>query len=125
MGRTQLAVTPRSAREARRLVALALSRRQLPAEMTDVAELLTSELVTNAMQHATTAAVSLAVDVEGGSVRVEVGDDDPTPLKRSAGGAEAASGRGLGMVEVLATAWGVTAPVDEVGKRVWFILAPP
>jgi anti-sigma regulatory factor (Ser/Thr protein kinase) len=104
MRRTQLAVTPRSARDARRLVAAALSRREFPAEVSDVAELLTSELVTNAMQHATTAGVSLAVDVEGGSVRVEVGDDDPTPLKRSAGGAEAASGRGLGMVEVLATA---------------------
>lgn len=83
------------------------------------AELLTSEVVTNAMLHAY-GDVRLAVDINDTVVHVEVGDDAPDHPKPATAPADelAESGRGLYLVDVLASAWGVIAL--SRGKIVWF-----
>ena len=84
----------------------------------DVVVLLTSELVTNAILYAGTS-IDLVAVRRGQVFRVEVRDQDPRPPLRRITDADAASGRGLGLVENLASAWGVDhVPGD--GKAVWF-----
>ncbi len=79
--------------------------------------LLTSELVTNALLHGT-GRIRLGVEVSAVTVRVEVGDDDPRHprLPEQLGGAE--SGRGILLVDGLASSWGVQD--GDPGKTVWF-----
>ena len=84
----------------------------------DTVELLTSEVVTNALVHARSAP-ELLVDVRPDVVRVEVFDmsaDEPVLQPHNPDGA---SGRGIAIVEELAAGWGVEL-VPEDGKRVWF-----
>jgi anti-sigma regulatory factor (Ser/Thr protein kinase) len=78
-----------------------------------------SELATNAVLHART---PFTVTIERAPVlRVEVHDGDPRPPHTRDYGPEAASGRGLHLVEALALSSG-TVTVDG-GKAVWFELA--
>lgn len=87
---------------------------------TDVAELLTSELVTNALIHTDRGAVVTA-GVGPAGLRVEVRDfvaGRPEPGRATD---ESTHGRGLVLVRALADAWGVRT--HEVGKSVWFELA--
>lgn len=96
--------------------------------LTDTAELLATEIVTNALQHTGGGAV-LTATLSGGParrLRVEVHDSaGRRPQPRPPGGArpsdEATSGRGLMLVEALADTWGVQA--RGVGKVVWFEIA--
>ena len=84
-----------------------------------IALLLTSELVTNAVQHGVgPIGVHIAWGERG--VRVEVEDQSPEWPSTRAIDREAPNGRGLRMVEGLSSAWGVSA--GEAGKTVWFTL---
>ena len=85
----------------------------------DVVELLVSELVTNAILHAGTD-FTLSVSYEDGLLRVEVRDTSAAKARQRHYGAGATTGRGLGLVEALATEWGVET--DAEGKTVWFTL---
>ncbi|MFF2653507.1 ATP-binding protein [Streptomyces sp. NPDC058045] len=80
-----------------------------------------SELVANAIVHGRTARdrqVALMLDMDSDRVRVEVRDvGDGMPRKRCGERDLAVSGRGLEMVEILSSAWGVTEQV--IGKTVW------
>ncbi|MEV0847418.1 ATP-binding protein [Streptomyces sp. NPDC049954] len=89
----------------------------------DTAELLTSELVTNALVHtAHDAVVTATVGPQG--VRVEVRDfTGHRPRPRTPVPDEHTGGRGLGLVQSLADSWGVRAL--GVGKVVWFQLDDP
>ncbi|MFE4858841.1 ATP-binding protein [Streptomyces sp. NPDC056670] len=90
------------------------------AEATDVAELLTSELVTNALVHTGQGAV-VTVTVGEAGLRVEVQDFVaalPTPYAPSSD--DGTHGRGLVLVQALADAWGVHE--HDRGKVVWFEL---
>jgi len=86
----------------------------------EVTELLVSELVTNAVLHARSAA-RLWVRAGDGAVRVEVTDDGPgLPAMRQADGT---GGYGLWLVNSLAWSWGTTRRDDgRDGKTVWFTL---
>jgi anti-sigma regulatory factor (Ser/Thr protein kinase) len=91
----------------------------------DVAELLSSELVTNAVVHAQTAVELEAVYDDKSILRIDVYDRspgvvDPEPKPPSEG---AEGGRGLAIVAKLACHWGVDSLAQ--GKRVWFTLANP
>ena len=86
----------------------------------DVAELLTSELVTNALVHTDHDAVVTAT-VGPRGLRVEVRDfTGSRPEPRTPAADDGTNGRGLVLVQSLADAWGVRA--HGVGKVVWFEL---
>jgi anti-sigma regulatory factor (Ser/Thr protein kinase) len=124
-----LAPEPGSIRAARRFVQSQLDARAIDSE---VAVLLTSELVTNVVRHARTH-LTLAVRTEP-VVRVEVHDgvaatrafrailaEPPTSVPATSPG-----GRGLGLVSALATRFGLDDnPGEWHGKVVWFELDPP
>ncbi|GGP46977.1 ATP-binding protein [Streptomyces sindenensis] len=90
-------------------------------EQTDAAELLVSELVTNALIHTRHGAVVTAT-ATAARLRVEVQDfaseDLPAPYVPNAD--DGTHGRGLILVRSLADAWGVEA--QALGKTVWFEL---
>jgi anti-sigma regulatory factor (Ser/Thr protein kinase) len=92
----------------------------LPTAVVADAELLTTELVTNAVRHAELEPSQEIVVriVAHGHVRVEIGDPGPpfeAVLRRP--GSDS-SGWGLFLVDAVATSWGVES--DGSGKRVWF-----
>lgn len=110
--------------ETRRLLRDHLRRWGVPA-LADTAELLTSELVTNALQHTPGGAVLTATYSPGNDsrLRVEVRDylaRRPRLRAADTGGDYATSGRGLMLVQALADAWGVRA--GDEGKVIWFEL---
>lgn len=87
----------------------------------DVALLLTSELVTNAILHARTP-IQLGVLVDRGRALVCVADrlaESPS-LRARAHSHDRPGGRGLALVEDLADTWGTTKYAE--GKTVWFVL---
>jgi hypothetical protein len=86
----------------------------------DIVLLLASELATNAVDHAT-GDFSVDVHMGGGSdvdVRVEVFDGDPHLPTLQDPDPRAERGRGLLLVDGLASAWGSEPRHD--GKVVWF-----
>lgn len=93
------------------------------ADMADAAELLASEVVTNALVHGDSD-VNVCVRKYADRLRVEVRDSDPHHLARpvSLPRAEdqAEGGRGLLIVSALASSWG-NSPSGR-GKTVWFEL---
>jgi anti-sigma regulatory factor (Ser/Thr protein kinase) len=89
-------------------------------EFADSAELMVSELVTNAIVHAHSASM-LVARADGGTLRVEVEDWGRGVCTMRNPDTEAASGRGLRFVDALAHRWG-TASTPR-GKTVWFELA--
>ncbi|SHG31813.1 Anti-sigma regulatory factor (Ser/Thr protein kinase) [Jatrophihabitans endophyticus] len=78
------------------------------------AELLTSELVTNVVRHARSERVGVVVTADADAVGVEVHEDRPSAEPRhvvasvTAVPDGATTGRGMGIVDRLATEWGVT-----------------
>src|SRR3954452_9145283 len=88
---------------------------------TDTATLLISELVTNAVLHAR-CAPEVVLELEGPVLRVEVYDTSPVLPARRHYGLQAGTGRGIVLVEEMATEWGVQPTTG--GKVVWFELQP-
>ena len=116
----QLSRDPTAPGQARRRLADELG--DLPDDLLHVAQLLTSELVTNALAHGR-GRIGLSVRRDEGAVTVRVTDNSPDlPMVRGHD-LTALSGRGLQIVELLAAGWG-TEPADggAHGKVVWFTL---
>ncbi|MFI7638074.1 ATP-binding protein [Nonomuraea sp. NPDC049400] len=93
-----------------------------PADEATIAEL-TSELVTNAVQHAAPPAdgcsdIRINVRVGSATIWLAVCDHDPTLPTRRDPDFLAESGRGLFLVDAQADRWG--AVQHENGKYVWF-----
>lgn len=118
-GRVVLPSSPRSAAAARQLVNDTLTGTSAQG-CADLTALLTSELVTNATLHARTP-VEVRVSVSGAVVRVDVSDGSTWLPVMFASPGDALSGRGLHIVQSLATRWGSDA--TGRGKTVWFELA--
>jgi len=117
--RLRLPPSPESAGRARAFVTSVLMQLGR-ADLADAAQLAVSEIVANAVLHARTH-MEVAVGRTDGGVRIEVSDDNPTlPALREYGG-YATTGRGLGVVAMLAAELGVEQRVP-IGKRVWFVL---
>jgi hypothetical protein len=106
-----------SVRRARDLVREALAAED--AEVRDAAELMVSELATNSIKHARSA-FTVTVERAAGEIRVQVHDSGRGRPVASTPTTRDASGRGLQIVALLSSRWGV---VDEaLGKTVWFAL---
>lgn len=120
--RLELPATADDPGSARRFVTDQLKTWGYP-NLTDDAALLTSELVTNAVIHGGEPYAVEVVDLHDGIlVTVEDASHSPLPAARRQD-ADAESGRGLAIVEALATAWGTSAVPDD-GRVVWFRLTP-
>ncbi len=85
----------------------------------EVAALLVTELVTNALLHARSGP-EVTARLDGGRLRVEVTDDSPTPPVRHRRSPRTGTGLGMILVDELASAWG--AEPAGTGKVVWFEL---
>ena len=110
-----LPVDPRAAQAARR----ALVKEGLDPDLDHTVCLLTSELVTNAIEHSgmgPTGRIVLAARLTPDFARVEVRDSGPgfDPDLRAE-----ARGYGLRLTDMLASRWGVDRDPDA-GTRVWF-----
>ncbi|MDX2680568.1 MULTISPECIES: ATP-binding protein [Streptomyces] len=112
---------------ARALVRTALAELKHGAD-SDTAELLTAELVANAVEHtAGDAPIELVVELQPTGCQVEVHDPDPVPpgdLTRPSGEEPdpwQEHGRGLLLIRALSSSCG-HRPTDQ-GKAVWFRLA--
>ena len=111
-------------------LAARLARRHLatigaswPTDLRDVALLLTSELVTNALRYGNGGGIGLTVRQTPDSLRVEVQDANPAAPQLSGNlHRTAEQGRGLRLIDNLATRWGHTPTADPAGKTVWFEL---
>ncbi|GAA2973599.1 MULTISPECIES: ATP-binding protein [Streptomyces] len=125
---------PGSVRSARHAVRDALHSWGLDAAVGDLAVLLVSELVTNALCYA---AGPIGVRVvrphpdgdgpgtaaAGRGLRVEVSDPLPEPPTERTAGPDDEGGRGLQLVACSARRWGTRR--GKSGKTVWFELALP
>ena len=111
---------PASVREARVFTDAVLAADGVEASIIEVAVLLVSELVTNAVVHAR-GPICLTVHTDAHWVRIEV--EDPghrRPVLRAAT-LDAVDGRGLLVVDKLATDWGTEQRATH--KVVWFEIA--
>lgn len=120
---TRIALTATAPRQARRLLDTALAEWGL-GHLADAADLITSELVTNAVMHGTEPALfNLYTDREPGAglLFIEIEDAGAHMPEMRDADDDATSGRGLLLVDVLAEDWG-TEPLGS-GKRVWASLA--
>lgn len=125
--RISLPHTPAAVPIARALVRTALADIDAPAD-SDTAELLTAELVANAVEHTPgDTPIELVVELFSSGCQVEVHDDSPLPPgDLSAPGAVAhpdpwqEHGRGLLLIRTLSSACGHRPTAH--GKAVWFTL---
>jgi anti-sigma regulatory factor (Ser/Thr protein kinase) len=83
------------------------------------AELVVSELVTNAVMHARTDIVLRVVSTEDGT-RIDVADESAAVPGLRLARADASRGHGLTLVEHFAHRWGVER--TPTGKIVWFLV---
>ena len=116
-----------SVAQVRKAVVDDLATREVTAAVVDEAEIVISELVSNAIRHARPLSdgnLRVHWKVKAGVVEVEVtdggGDSTPRPAPRTIW---APSGRGLRIVRSLAHEWGVTE--DRNGSTVWASLGGP
>lgn len=126
--REVLVAAPASVGRARRIVADALVRWGLDVseDLVTTVALMVSELVTNAVRYASGDGVELLARRSPGALWVEVGDSDTRVPRLRHATPEDEGGRGLALVQALATSWGSRATLD--GKVVWFRLdlkSPP
>jgi anti-sigma regulatory factor (Ser/Thr protein kinase) len=98
----------------------------LPVALADDAELLVSELVSNAVRHGRPA-ITLRINMDPPLIGVSVHDEGAAmpheadePVDPAADG-----GRGLLIVDRLSSDWGVTPDDPPPGKTVWFRLDVP
>ena len=113
--------TPVTVADARRWLRGVIS--WAPSELRELAELVLSELVTNAVLHAP-GPLRVSVSRREGCLALEVVDTNPDHLPAIRSYADdATTGRGLRIVDRLCAAWGVRGLA--AGKGVWAVLADP
>ncbi|WP_425840240.1 ATP-binding protein [Streptomyces fractus] len=103
-------------------VLAALTSWRCPPGAVDDGELLVSELVTNAVVHTADTTVALTVAHLGNRLLIEVTDSSPVRPALRAPGPEDEQGRGMQLVEAVASAWGSRREPGR-GKTTWCTLA--
>jgi serine/threonine-protein kinase RsbW len=116
-----------SAVDVRRAVVLELKRLEVDATVVDEAEIVISELISNAVRHASPlpdGTIRVSWTLRGGVVEVEVTDGGgPTTPRPAPHSVWSDNGRGLRIVRSLAHEWGVLE--DPAGRTVWVSLGGP
>lgn len=121
-GRTRLTLPASVTAPSRARAQVALHCGQDEPEFCQDAQLLTSEIVTNAIEHGV-GDITLEIHDKGDELLVSVTDLSTRPLVQRPEDLTAEDGRGLLLVESLSRRWGVEYADDGSGKRVWFQLA--
>ena len=116
---TTLEATPISAAGARAFVSRHLVDHRLTF-LVDPVRLVVSELATNALLHGQTPFV-VTLSREDDTVRVTVSDDAAWITAHASDQVLSAGGRGLGIVNVISSDWGIIAGVRS--KTVWATFA--
>jgi anti-sigma regulatory factor (Ser/Thr protein kinase) len=117
--RISLTAAPPAAAAARSQVRTAVNAWDVPVDV-PVAVLLVSELVTNAIRHEESEAVTLIITCACNQLRVEVHDTSCSVPVFVVGPADAEAGRGLMLVASLSDEWGFYG--TPTGKAVYFAL---
>lgn len=123
----RIAAIPESVPEIRRALVEDLSALGVPESVIDEAELVVSELTSNALRHARPLAdgtIRVRWRTKGGSVELEVSDGGSPSVPRPAPIAVwSSTGRGLRIVRSVAHEWGVIG--DANGRTIWAALGGP
>ncbi|MEV6946939.1 ATP-binding protein [Streptomyces sp. NPDC051172] len=111
--------TPAGATSARREIAEGIRAwgTSLRPELLDAAELVASELITNAVRHAHDGPITAGVDLDGQALRIAVIDTSADIPEIALPDSDAEDGRGLFLVAALADRYGFD-PLPS-GKRCW------
>jgi serine/threonine-protein kinase RsbW len=120
--RVRLTVEPAAAAEARRQVLAAIRAWHARVDP-DVAVLLTSDLVTNAIRHEASETVTLAISCTGGELRVDVHGTSRSRPSPPDIAVDAGTGPGLILIATLSDEWGSYR--TPAGQAVYFTLAFP
>jgi anti-sigma regulatory factor (Ser/Thr protein kinase) len=117
----ELPATSHAPARARKAIRELTSSSGVPPDDRWRAEMIVTELVTNAVRHGPGGPVELAIETGGRGVRCEVVDPGPGIAHRALAlsGGFAESGRGLYLVDKLSDSWGI----DNGCSRVWFEVA--
>ena len=116
-----LTAAPASVSTARREVRELLDAWGVGSDASDNALLVTSELVTNALTHAASERIVCRLRLTAGRLHIEVEDENrggTLPAQRRPGPDEQC-GRGLLLVDVLSSDWGVHDAPHGSGRVVW------
>ncbi|WP_234046768.1 ATP-binding protein [Streptomyces adelaidensis] len=116
-----LPAVPASAGEARRTVRELLGEWEVRPETLEDALLITSELVTNALTHTRSEWIVCRLQITGRRLRIEVEDQSgglSQPARRRPG-PDDQNGRGLMLVGMLSSDWGVGDTPQRSGRVVW------
>jgi anti-sigma regulatory factor (Ser/Thr protein kinase) len=113
---TQFPATADAPQSARAFLRAALQTWQLDG-FGQVTELLTDELVANVVRHVGSP-LTLRATTEGATLRIEVDDPSTEPPVLRHPDVHEDRGRGILLVDALATQWG--SEIHSDGKTVWF-----
>lgn len=123
----ELSPEPSSVAMARSFVRECVRRsfRDTSEDLIDDAMLLVSELVSNAILHGRPT-IQLSVAVSRSAIEVDVSDQGDLPPEALVPVVDPRQtrGRGLHLVDLLSTSWGVRPKLPPPGKSIWFELTP-
>lgn len=118
----ELPYLPSAVPQARHVLREGMRLTPVPEDLRSTAELLVSELVTNAVKYGAPP-LWLFIEMRPGLIHASVSDtSDALPQRRTAA-ADAEGGRGLLVLDALAGSWGTV--IAESGKYLWFDLPVP
>ncbi|GHJ34926.1 ATP-binding protein [Streptomyces sp. TS71-3] len=119
----RLSRRPTTVPRARALLHAMLGTWQVSQDVSETAELVLSELVTNALRvrvpHDRQVGVRITHSPQDGVLLLEVSDAGTGRPEVRNPGEDETSGRGLLLVEALADRWGVRDRAHGIGKTVW------
>ena len=118
----EVGVDPSASGVARRFLLETASAWGLPPDLTEVAQLVVSELVSNAVEHAETTS-TVGLELTDGRLKISVRDGSTIrPVSRPLD-MVSFRGRGLPLIAQVSEDWGIVDHPD--GKTVWAVLAVP
>ncbi|WP_338083876.1 ATP-binding protein [Candidatus Frankia nodulisporulans] len=118
----ELPYLPSAVPQARHVLREGMRLASIPEDVGSTAELLVSELVTNAVKYGEPP-LWLFIEMRPGLIHASVSDTSTVLPQRRTADADAEGGRGLLVLDALAGSWGTVAA--ESGKYLWFDLPVP